>query len=94
MSPPSGPPCTPLLIPDIKCALERIPGDKKAFLILMFFSSNYHWFLVRSFNNRSNIFKKGLYLFLSFFKMMGLFLIIPFILAKKKQLFPRNNSQP
>ncbi len=30
MSPPSGPPCTPLLIPDIKCALERIPGDKKA----------------------------------------------------------------
>jgi len=65
--------------------------DKNAFLILMFFSSNFRTFHVCSFNNSFNIFKNALYV--CFFGTMGSFLIIPFVLAKERS-FPRNDAQP
>ena len=87
----TAPPCTPLHIPDLKCNLERVPGDKNTFLILTLFSSNFRLFTVRSYNNRSNIFKNAFYVFV-FFGTMGSFLLIAFVLARELS-FPRNDAQ-
>ena len=58
--------------------------------IRMFFSSNFRSFHVRSFNN---IFKNAFYVFSLFFRTMGSFLIIPFVLVKERS-FPRTTPSP
>ena len=69
MHPGPQPSRTPIHILDLKCTLERIPGDKNVFLILTFFSSNFRLFHVRSFKNRSNIFKNEFYVFVLFLEL-------------------------
>ena len=73
----------PKKVSDLKC----VPY-KNASMTLTFFSSNFRSFHVRSFTNRSNIFKNVFYVYV-FFGTMESLLIIPFVLVRE---FPGSNA--